>query len=494
LSRDLTLAAAAAVAVIACLSWLSGPSEFDPIDGAEFSVGGSDLEIVHPPGYPLFLMILRSSGLRGYRDLRVANSVLAALAAGALVLALHSTGLGPRSSLAASMLYMSLAPVMSQLNVPEIHSLSILLVCLAVWLRKTPAGPYFLSLSVFGGHPVSLLAAPLVVAGRGSRRWLPLAAAPLTLLLYVPLRASSGGMMLHYTRPDSVRRLLFYMSMYGRNVQIPSIRPLLSVILEVGPVALGVLACFVLLSKRLPGWRSVSVIMLSSVFLSLYDIVDISSLSWLFLLPLVLWAAGGISRLMSRGGPARMLCWGLVAAACVAGTAGAWRVGDRTARTIAGDLMRGASLNGVYLTVGHNTFYAAHIFRFEDRRPDLLPADLYGNYFSFKPLPVNPDVIPPYIGERPVYATRAWGRLPLWGLVFTAQRRGDPDWSMYDTFRADLDPFCAFGRDALAECIARKAVQTDDEQRREELWERAFGMTATEITRTRLERLRELSE
>ncbi|MBD3369526.1 hypothetical protein GF402_04095 [Candidatus Fermentibacteria bacterium] len=493
MSRDLVLAATAAVAVVACLSWISGPSQIDAVDGAEFSIGGSDLEVVHPPGYPLFLAILKSSGCQGYRDLRAINSLLAGLAAGAMVMALSSLDLDPHTSLAASILYMTLTPVMSQLNVLEIHGLSILLVCIAVWMRRTPSGPYALSLSIFGGHPVSVFAAPLVLRSSESRRWLPLAALPLSLLLYVPLRAG-GNLMLHYGKPGNINSLTAYMSMYSKNVQTPSIQPLFKVLSELGPIALAVLACFAVLSRRFPRLSSIMVVLLSAAFLSLYDIVDIGSLSWLLLFPVVLWVAEGMTRLTSRGGVARMLCWGLVAAASVAGTAGAWRAGDRTARTIACDLMRSAGPNGVYFTVGHNTYYAAHLFRFEDRRPDLLPADLYGNYFSFRPLPVNPEVIPPVIGGRPVYATRAWGRLPLWGLLFTAERPGRPDWSMYDTFREELDPFCEFGRDAIAECIARRAVQMEDEQRKNDFWEEAFAMAATDVTRNRLVRLRELSD
>ncbi len=65
------------------IALLSGPPSFDATDGAEFAVCGSELQIAHPPGYPLFLMLIRLFSMIFsplYGHLRLLNCFIASAA------------------------------------------------------------------------------------------------------------------------------------------------------------------------------------------------------------------------------------------------------------------------------------------------------------------------------------------------------------------------------------------------------------------------------
>ena len=154
---------------IALICFLSGPDRFDAVDGAEFAVAGRNMDIAHPPGYPLLLFLVRSTGAvtgYSYTGLRLLSCLLAALAYPLLRKAFESLGASRAGSLAGSFLFLCLPPVLSQTCILEVHSLAILLAAWAVSARNSPAGPYLFSLAVFGGHPTSAVLLPLAVPRR----------------------------------------------------------------------------------------------------------------------------------------------------------------------------------------------------------------------------------------------------------------------------------------------------------------------------------------
>ncbi len=481
---DAAVAAALALAVgIAALA--SGPPVFDAVDGAEFSLAGTRLEIAHPPGYPLLLMLLRLGGASTYAGHRALTSVLAGLAAASVYGAVRSFGRTPASSAGSTLVVTMSQPVLGQLNLLEVHGMTLLLCSLALMLRRRPAGAYFLGLAVFGGHPASICLLPAFLGRRGSTRRLAMAALPATLLLYVPLR-SGDATLLHYTSPSVLGHWLSYLGLYGSRLTGPSAERLLSVLAALGPAA-GAAAAILVLTGRPRDWRMPMAAALALVFITSYDVRDLYAYWWLALLPLAPWLAGGLERI-GRVAGSRLPPAAVVAAVAATGLAGSWRAEDTAARTVATDLVRGAGPDGVYCTVGHQTFYAAYLLETEDRRPDLVPADLYGNFFGLR-LGSPAGDLPDSVGRRAVYATRAWRSLPLNGLLFTL----DPPnlaWHSYDVFSLRPETDDPLARDQLAECWLRRALALEGRERA-----RAFSvaesLASTRETAGRVHELRD---
>jgi len=484
-SRRDAAPAAAMVLLVGMAALASGPWTFDAVDGAELSLAGSRLEIAHPPGYPLLLLLLRLDGASTYAGHRVLTSVMAGLAAAAVYGAVRSFRHGPASSAGAALLVTLAPPVLGQLKLLEVHGLSLLLCSLALMLRRRPAGAYMLGLAVFGGHPASVLLLPAFLGRRGKISWLALALLPATLLLYVPLRAGDST-LLHYTSPGGFGHWLSYMGLYGGRLAGPAAGRLAQLLGALGPV-FGSAAAMLLMLGRPGGWRLPLSAGLVLLFVVSYDVRDLYAYWWLALLPLAPWLAGGLARIRRASG-SHLPAAAVVTAGAVAGLAGAWSPGDRAARTVAADMARGAGPGGVYCTVGHQTFYAAYLLEAEDLRPDLVPADLYGNLFGLK-LASPAGHLPDSLGGRPIYATRGWRSLPLHGLLFTVDPPGLP-WGAYDVFRLRPQTDDPLARDQLAECWLRRALAEEGDDR-DRAFAAAESLASTCETRERVSTLRD---
>ena len=482
-SRDAVLAGTIAI-LVGLAALVSGPPAFDAVDGAELSLAGSRLEIAHPPGYPLLLLLLRLDGASSYAGHRVLTSVIAGLAAAAVYGAVRSFRHRPVSSAGAALLVALAPPVLGQLNLLEVHALALLLCGLALMLRRHTVGAYMLGLAVFGGHPASLLLLPAFLGTRKDVSRLALALIPASLLLYVPLRAGDST-LLHYTSPVRFGHWLSYMGLYGGRLAGPAAGRLMQLLSALGPVS-GAAVAVLLLLGRPGGWRLPVSAGLAILFVVSYDVRDLYAYWWLVLLPLAPWLAGGLASIRKAAG-GHLSAVAVVAAGAVSGLTGAWSSGDRAARTVAGDMARGAGPDGVYCAVGHQTFYTAYLLEAEDLRPDLLPADLYGNLFGLK-LASPSGNLPDSLGGRPVYATRAWRSLPLNGLLFTVDPPGLA-WDAYDVFRTPPGTDDPLARDQLAECWLRRAVAEEGEER-----DRAFAvaesLASTRETEERVHALR----
>ena len=464
----------------------SGPSTFDAVDGAELSLAGSRLEIAHPPGHPLLLMLLRVWPATSYAGQRLLTSLIAGIAAAALYGALRSFRLSAWASAAASILVSLSPPVLGQLNLLEIHGLSLLLCSLAVMYRRTPAGGYALGLAIFGGHPIAVCLAPLVLPRRAVEwKWMTLAALPATLLLYVPLRASDAS-LLHYAKPETFSQWFGYLGMYQGKLAGPGPGRLWELLSALGPAVAGAVA-ILLIAGRPRSWRVPAAAVIALLFMISYDVRDLPAYWWLALLALSPWIASGIQNL-TLAVSSRLPVALLVAAAAASGLIGAWRADDRAAWTAARDMMRGAGIQGIYCTVGHQTFYAAYLIGEDDVRPDLLAADLYGNIFGLRVFDPQAAHLPDSIGGRVVYATRAWSTLPLHGLLFTVEDPG-LDWSRYEVFESSLESPDPLARDQLAECWLRRGAGSEG-QARERAFAVAESLASTSETRERVDVLR----
>lgn len=157
--RDAAVAGGLAVLVF-LLCALSGPTTIDATDGAELAVSGHRLEIPHSPGYPLLMCALRLGGFRDYDHLRLLACALSGLAAAAVYAAIRSFGPGPPASAGACLMVVTSGAVLGQIHLLEIHGLALLLAACAVALRRTRLGPYAMGMSVFGGHPLSVVLGP----------------------------------------------------------------------------------------------------------------------------------------------------------------------------------------------------------------------------------------------------------------------------------------------------------------------------------------------
>lgn len=463
---------------------LAGPVRFDAIDGAEFSVAGCRLDIAHPPGYPLFLWLVRLTGMtlgHSYALLRLLNCVLAAAAYWIGTLAFRSLGAGRAGSLAGPLLLLTLPPVLSQMVILEVHTLAILLILCAIAYRSTRAGPYLFSLAVFGGHPAALVLFPLVFSERMRSRWLVPALIPVSLWFYTPLRASIAGVA-HYTRPDSIPHLLSYFGLYGNRLSAPSLDGL-----ALAAAGIGLFTGLVLILLAVAGAGRSKRILLSVLtgllFLSVYRADDIDSMAWILLLPASLLAARGISRIWNINRTVRAAAIVLIIAAGLSGLKGAERSGDNTAWLLSRDMLGSVGPGSVYCTVSHDTFYLAYLLDTDDLRPDVIPVDLYGNYFQLEldhPLPTD-------VGGREVYATRAWTDpgFTLEGLLFVSSDH-EIEWERFDIFRFGGRIIDRRTRDGIAEAWVRRALQEADRTAADSLGRIALDWASTGTTVERI--------
>ncbi|MGM0628576.1 MAG: hypothetical protein ACQETZ_10485, partial [Candidatus Fermentibacterota bacterium] len=237
--------AAGLAAFVFLLCALSGPVSIDATDGAEMAVSAHRLEIPHSPGYPLLMCLLRLGGFRDYNHLRLLGCVLSGLAAAAAYAAIRSFGPGPPASAGACLMVVSSGAVLGQLHLLEVHGLALLLASSAVALRRTRLGPYAMGMSVFGGHPLSVVLLPMVT-GRRWLRWWPLLAIPATLWVYVPIRSQTAAVM-HYGSPGSLESFLEYLTMYGGRLSSASADGVWSMLAAMGAgSALALLAAIAL--------------------------------------------------------------------------------------------------------------------------------------------------------------------------------------------------------------------------------------------------------
>jgi len=468
---------------------LAGPVRFDAIDGAEFAVAGCRLDIAHPPGYPLFLWLVRLTGMtfgHSYVLLRLLNCVLAAAAYWIGILAFRSLGAGRAGSLAGPLLLLTLPPVLSQMVILEVHTLAILLILCAIAYRSTRAGPYLFSLAVFGGHPAALILFPLVISERMRSRWLVPALIPVSLWFYTPLRASLAGVA-HYTRPDSIPHLLSYFGLYGNRLSAPSLDGLAMAAAGIG-LFTGLL--FVLLAVTGAGKskRILLAVLTGLLFLSVYQADDIDSMAWILLLPVSLLAARGISRAWNVNRTVRAAVILSVIAVVLSGLKGAERSGDNSAWLLSRDMLGSVGPGSVYCTISHDTFYLAYLLDTDDLRPDVIPSDLYGNYFHLDldhPLPAD-------VGGREVYSTRAWTDpgFTLEGLLFVSSDH-DIEWDRFDIFRFEGRIVDRRTRDGIAEAWIRRALQEPDRVAADSLGRIALYWASTGTTVERIEGLLE---
>ena len=214
--RSSLLGPALALGSLLLYSRTVAPSLGGTIDSAEFQQASYTLSIVHPTGYPLYLLAARAwisvfpFGDPAFR-VNLLSSIFAALAVWVLyATVLHLTGSIP-AGLSAAALFAVQAVPWAQAGVAEINSLNTLLTGLAfltVLLWSAGRLPLYVPALAYGvalaHHRTALLYLPLLVIyglvalRRGgprptSRRQVALAAALLVLpflsYLYIPVRA-----------------------------------------------------------------------------------------------------------------------------------------------------------------------------------------------------------------------------------------------------------------------------------------------------------------
>lgn len=491
--RGLILAALSGGVFLAAL--LTGPPSFDGTDGAEFAVCGPGLQIAHSPGYPLFLMILRTASMVMsplYGHLRLVNCLLGALLVPVAAAAFSRHRAGPSSSVYTSVLLLTLAPVMAQLNSLEVYPLAMLLALSAIALRRTALMPYAAGMAIFAGHPVSILSLPLMW-GKHCRKGLLLLTGliPLTLLLYVPIRAGSSAVA-HYGRPESLVGLLGYLTMYSGRLGAPSFGRLLTALSTIGPCSGAVLALLAAAGGR-PRYREDVPILLALLFLASYELPDPAGQLWILLIPLCLRAAGGMERILFRGVPGHLFISAAVMLSAVQGLRLADRSTDDIAMRWTTDVLSGLPPGAIYRPVAHDTFYAAYAVHTLGFRGDIMLSDPYGNFFEL----VIPPPIPPVIGERTVHISRAWERndaFQLRGLIFhpVGNRPREPNWEIMDIFRFQGTSPDPMSLDIAAEAWARRMLQEESPALRDSFAERALEFASTEQTKRRIEHLEDI--
>lgn len=487
------LSALILASVISCITWFSGPEEFDYLDGTEFVLCGKNLEITHPPGYPLFVFMLRTfSGILpcshlDYTCFRLCTSLIAGAGFLACIAVLISFGISTVGALAGSLFFFTLGPVMSQLNVVEIHGFSILLVMIALKYRHSRSGPYFFSLSLFGGHPLSFLLISLAITSRFRQRWVLLASIPFSLCLFVPLRSMYYALC-HYSHPTNISKVWNYFTLYSSRLTVPEVRGFEALWKSIGFLPLAVLFILILLSKRFP-WKLAVAALAGFLFISSYSISDIDSLLWIPLLPLVIWASKGFDTLLKRGLPSTIISVVLVSVSLFIGVTNGWRKDDVASSMISRDILRGADLEAVFISVGFTTFHSAYLLDVEDRRPDLIPMDIYKCFFRILP----PSDLPASISGRPVFATRGWNQHALSpdGLLFSAGS-DSVNWEDFDIFRFSGHVHDTYTSDKIAELWARRAIQTTDRHQRNIFEMNALNMIKSQITENRIRTIFEI--
>ncbi len=451
----------------ALLTWVSGPSSFDAVDGAEFALAGHRLEISHAPGYPLFIMILRvGSIILGplYGHMRLITCLLAGACFPAARAALSSLGVSRPGATVGAAAFLLLPPVLSQLNVLEVHGAAILLILLAVAGRNGRAGPFLASMALFGGHPVGgILMLPLAASRKWLSRWAAPALLPASLLLYVPLRSADAGVA-HFTRPSTLSHAAAYFSMHAGRLEAPSGDGLAAAAGAMGIVCGAGAAVLAALGGR-PSPRAVVSLAGGILFLSVYRVPDPESFTWLALLPAALPMAAGADRLLELGKRGKLVLGCVLLPLGFSGVHGAWRGNDDIASRYTLDILASLPPGAVIHTEGHPAFYIAYTVFNEGVRSDVIPCDQNGNFFFLsleRPLPAS-------LGGRPVYSTRAWDdpALALSGLLFGPPGEEKPDWGFYDVFRWFGRSPDAMAHDLAAEAWALRMVQSRGEAGRE---------------------------
>jgi len=458
------LTAAAAVSAVA---WLTGSNDIDFIDGSEFVMCGRNLELPHPPGYPLFIFVLKLFSILipcthlDYACFRIASSIFA----GAGVILAYGAMRNFRNSrvgaLAGAILLFTLGPVTGQLNIVEVHGFAILLVLAALAMRNSPSAPYLFSLSIFGGHPLSVLFLPSVISNRFRQKWILFSIIPMSLWLFIPIRSTFQALC-HYSHPANLILLRDYLTLYGSRLAMPTLRGIEALYRSTGVISLAVIGILVLYSRKwFPGLFFTAAA--GIIFLSAYSIPDTESILWLFLIPLSFWASSGLTRMLGGGSYRKTAAWILLFLSIVSGISHASRKNDTAAIVIARDFIRGAAPEAVFVSVGMTTFHTAYLLEVEDRRPDILPMDQFRCFFRISP----PSELPRHISGRTVCTTRGWNQpeLNLNGLLFTPEA-DTVNWEMYDIFSYKGDVHDIFASDETAELWARRAIQTADRSKR----------------------------
>lgn len=471
---------------LSVLAWSSGPPSFDSVDGCEFAVAGGRLEMVHAPGYPLFLFVLRIARIAFgplYGHMRIITCLLAGACLPAFYFALRSYGTSEAASAVASASVLLLAPVLSQLNVLEVHGTAILLLMLAVSLRNGRAGPFMASLALFGGHPAGILLLPAAFSRRWLSRWAVPALIPASLLLYVPLR-SEASTVAHYTRPSTLPHAASYFAMYSDVPEAPSAEGLERIGTALGPVSTAAVLLLCIAGGR-PSRGVLLSVLLAAAFLCVYRVPDYESFAWLLLVPLAFPLSAGIDRLISGVGGGRLLTACLLLPCVFHGIRGAWRGSDDAAPRYALDLLAQLPAGAILHTEGHPTFYTAYLLFNEDLRPDVIPCDALGNYFFLRMAGPLPDSL----GGRPVYSTRAWSdtALVLSGLLFGPEA-ASVSWNSFRIFSYRGRSPDAMAGDLAAEAWALRMVQSSGRER-DEAYGRALEHAITGVTRNRVETL-----
>jgi|GEM_PF-482610 len=489
--RKLILSAVSASVFLIAL--LFGPPSFDATDGAEFAVSGSELQIAHAPGYPLFLLLVRLSAMAFsplYGHLRLLNCFLGAAAVLIGTEAFRKTGTQFLPALTGTVLFLTAAPVMGQFNSLEVYPLAILLVLSAMALKDSRLSCYASGMALFGGHPVSILSSPLFVSGR--RRWSLLLTGllPATLYLYIPIRASACRIA-HYGHPDSPKALFSYFTMYSGRLGFPSLTNLFEALSVIGIPAGTVFLCLAAAGGKWNPSRDVPVI-LSVLFLASYNIPDPAGQMWVLLLPLSVRCSAGIQFLFTRSSFIRFISAALVLTAVVAGVASSDRRSDDIAMRWTTDVMSSLPANSIYRPVAHDTFYAAYAAYSLGFRPDILLSDPFGNFFDFSP----PGLIPSIVGERTVHISRVWNRsdeFSLQGLLFSpvSSSRNPVEWDQFTIFQfrgRSPDPMAM---DIVSEAWGRRMIQEENPILADSFYRNALKFSATLVTRRRIESIRE---
>lgn len=474
---------------------LTGPPSFDATDGAEFAVTGSLLETAHAPGYPLFLMLLRTVSMAVsplYGHLRLVNCFLGALLIPLAAAVFGKNGISPAASVLTSVLLVTAAPVMAQLNSLEVYPLAMALALGALFFRGTRLSPYASGMAIFAGHPVSILSAPLMIKGSWWRKPLALTfLIPLTLYLYVPVRALSSRVA-HYGHPASMGGFVEYMTMYSGRLEAPSLHRLLEALSFLGWVTGAVLLLLAAAERKFRPGRDVPVL-LALLFLASYELPDPAGQLWILLIPLSLRCASGLDRLtLGRRG----FLWAAaitVAMSAFTGIGGADRRTDDAAMRWTVDVMSRLPAGSIYRPSAHDTYYAAYAREILGIRRDVVLSDPFGNYFEL----LIPPPIPPIIGDRQVALSRGWERLDdfrLNGLFFIPISRSapSPDWENMEIYRftgTSPDPMAL---DMVAEAWARRMAQTEEPLLRDSFCRRAKEFAATELTGRRVEILEDM--
>ena len=474
---------------------LTGPPSFDSTDGAEFAVAGSRLQIAHAPGYPLFLMILRTFSVMIsplYGHLRLINCFFGALLIPLSVKVFRNSKASSTASIYSAVLFTSAAPVMAQLNSLEVYPMAMILTLGAIALKNSRLAPYSSGMALFGGHPGSILCASLMASAKWWRKPAILTfLIPLTLFLYIPIRAGYSTLA-HYGHPVSLQGLAGYFTMYSSRLSVPSVSRLLQALSFIGPPTAGAILLFAVAGGRFHADRDVPII-LSLLFLASYELPDPAGLLWILLIPLCMRCAAGIDSLLIRWKKFQWIPLVPLVLSAISGVRGSDRRTDDIAMRWTVDVMARLPAGSIFRPAAHETYYAAYAKEILGIRKDILLSDPFGNFFEL----IIPPPVPPMIGDHSVHVSRGWERqdeFRLGGLIFNPIFLELPptDWDNMDLFEfcgTTPDPMAL---DIVAEAWARRMLQTDDPLLRDSFSRKAADFAATELTGRRIEFLRNL--